>query len=137
MQEKPRRVANRAGSASVDLGAVRLAAVFDQREAVPVRDGAKPREVRRLSEKVRGQDRASARRDRGLDLRGIDQAGLTLDIDEDRYRVLVKDARSGRAPRVGRRDDLVAATDLESGERGLQRAVSRTGREHMPAGVVA
>ena len=56
--------ADRADRPAVGRGEVRLAAVFDEREAVPRGDALERRHVGRLAVEVHRQDRARARRDR-------------------------------------------------------------------------
>jgi hypothetical protein len=119
-----KRVAGRAPRPqrlAVERGAVRLARVLDDRQAVLGGDLGKRRHVGRLAEEMHRDDRARARGDLPLDAGRVDGVVDRVDVGEARRGAGVENAvcRSDKAE--GRRDHLVAGADAVRQQRHVQR----------------
>ncbi len=106
-----RRHAERSDARPAARRKMGLAAVLDNGEAVPLRDGRDGRHVGRLAVQVHREDGGGAGRDGGLDRGGIDRQPPRIDVGEHRPRAghHAGQRRVGRGE--GRRDDLVARAD--------------------------
>ncbi len=114
---------------------VRLAGVLDHLEAVPPRDPEDRLHVGRQAVQVDGDDRAGARREGGLDPRGVQVHRRPVDVDEHGDRVVVQAARRRRRPRVGRHDHLVARADAAAHQGHVQGGRPRVARQGEPVPV--
>ena len=113
-------VAHRARATAGEPGAVRLAGVLDDGDALGPRQLEDRVEVERAPVEMDGDHRARARRDRALDQLGRDERGARIDVDEARRRARQRDRLGGRDERVRRHDHLVAAADAERAQRQHQ-----------------
>jgi len=111
----------RSAEAAVDRGAVRLRRVLDDLQAMAFGDLDDGRQIRGVAVQADRHDCPGARRDGGLDQRGIHvEAGL-VDIDEDGARAGVQD-RVGAGDEGERHgDDLIAGADAVAQQRQVQR----------------
>ena len=109
-----RAVPEAADPSAPELGAVRLAGILDDRQAVTVGDGHDRLDVGRQAEQVDRADRSRPGRDRRLDPAGVDVVRVGLDVDEDRRRAGGQDRADGRVEGVADRDDLVARSETQT-----------------------
>jgi hypothetical protein len=91
-----------------------------------------------LAVQAHRHDGAGARRDRGLDTRGVDVAGVGLDVHPDRHAAQQDDGLRRGRERERRGDDLVARLQVQRHHRDQQRlgaaghgdAMFRAGMRH-------
>ncbi len=126
-------VAERARRPALVGGAVRLAGVLDDRQAVSRGDLGERVHVHGLPVQVHGHDRGGARRDRGPDGCGVHETVALEAVHEDRRGADVAHGLGGGDERVGRDDDLVAGPHA----RGDQRELHGVGARAHPDRVVA
>ena len=107
--------------AAAPLLAVRVRAVLDERQPVPVGDRRQPIHVGHLLAQVHRHDGARARRDRGLDGIGVDRPALRLHVHYHRQRSRCDRSVGGGRERQRRHDHLVAPADPERLQRHLHR----------------
>ena len=98
---------------------MRLAGVFDDRQAVSRGDLGERVHVHRLPVQVHGHDRGGARRDRGPDGSGVHETVALEAVHEDRRGADVAHGLGGGDEGVGRHDDLVAGTHSSGDQRQL------------------
>jgi hypothetical protein len=127
-----RPVPERPGHPPPERRAVGLAGVLDHRQPVAVGDRPDHVHVGDQPEQVDRADRPRPRRDRPLDLLGVDQVGVGLDVDEDGRGAGVEDGVGRRGERVADGDDLVARTEPEAREQGHQRLGPVAHRDRVP-----
>ena len=107
------RGADRADRPSRGRSQMRLAAVLDEREAVPRREALEGRHIGRLPVQVHGENRAGARPDRPGHLLGIEREPRRIDVGEHRPGADHHHGKGRVRRRQRRRDDLVAGPDPE------------------------
>ena len=107
--------------AAADLGAERLGAVLDHRDAAAAGQLHDLAHSARVAEQVRDHDRLGARAEGGFDRVGGDVVGERIDVGEHGDRRLVEDGREGA--HVGDRggDDLVARLGIDRRDRRVER----------------
>ncbi len=113
------------------LGAARVGRVLDDLEAVPPGDAVDLVEVGRIAAPVHHDDGLRPVRDGLLDARGIDVAGARIDIGPDDPAAGREDGLVRRGAGHGRRDDLVAVSDIRQPQRELEGGGAAIGREHV------
>ncbi len=87
-----------------------------------VGDGPERAHVAHQAVEMHGHDGPGLGRDGGLDARGIEVAGVGLDVDEHRRRARLEDGGGGGDEAHRRGDDLIARPDIERQQRHVQRA---------------
>ena len=95
--------------------------VLDDREAVPVGDGAKRFHVAHLAVEVDGQNRLCPRGHGGLDRGRIDIRRGAVDVRENRGRAAHDDGVDRADEGHRRRDDLVPGPDAGREKREMHR----------------
>ena len=115
-------VAHRAAPPPVVLGAVRLARVLDDGDALAPRDVENRVHVGRLAVQVHGNDGFRPRGDGGFELRRIHRPIARLDVHEHRRGARVFDGRDGGHEGVRDGDHFVAASDAGGEQRQVQGA---------------
>ena len=98
-----------------------VAGVVDQGQAVLARDRLQGVVVAGLAGVVDGHHGLRARRDAGLDLAGIDEQGIGIDVDEDRRRAQERGAVGAGGKGHRGHDHLVARADAQGIHGGVQR----------------
>ena len=121
---------------AVELGAMRLAGIFDHRDAVAVRDRQDSGHVRHLAVEMHRQDRLRPGRDRLLELVHVHGEGPGFHVDEHRHRAGVADRGDRRDERKRDGDDLVARSDAGRQEREVKRARARVHPDRLPGAAI-
>ncbi len=124
-------IAEAAGAPAAIKGAVRLSRVLDHRQRMLCRDGGHCIHIGALPVEVHRDDRLRPRRDRGLDLAGIDQRIVMAHVDQHRPRAAERYGKCGRREGHGRDDHLVARAQPESTAGKLQRIGAAADAERM------
>ena len=125
-----RAVPERARHPAAERCAMGLAGILDHDQAVAIGNRPDHVHVRDEAEQVDRADRPRPGGDGLLDLRGIDQVRVRLDVDEDRVGAGREDRVGGRREGVADRDHLVAGLEADAGEdrHQGQRAVAHRDR---------
>ena len=109
--------------------AMSLGRVLEQPQPMAASDGADGVQVRGAAVDVDRHHGSRPRRDLRREPRGIEAAGLGIDIHEDRHRPL-EDHGQGRGDKgVGRDDHLVSFPDAKGGQGKLKRAGAAVGEQ--------
>ena len=112
--------AHRADQFALERRRQRMGGVFDHAQAMAARDVEDLQHVDRQTGVMDRDDRAGARRDRGLDQFGVDVQRCRVDVDQHHIGAQVADnfGRGGKG--MGGGDDLVARADAQRFERQMQ-----------------
>src|SRR6266550_3736078 len=111
MKAEYSHVRNASNAAAAKLRAQRMASIFDDHQAVMVRNLVKFIEIRRMSSVVDRQQRFRARRDTFRNAFRINIQGVFANISEDRFSALIEDAVRGRRKRQRRRYGVIADSE--------------------------
>jgi hypothetical protein len=131
VEAEARQVAHAADAPAAVARAVRLRRILDDEQSVPARDRQNRIHVGRLTVQMYRQDRLRSRRDRRIELRGIERERLRIDVDEDRFGAGVADGRHRRHEGEGHGDDFVARADASGEQRQVQGARARVDGDAM------
>ena len=117
------------GLAAADRGSMRLARVFDEHDAMPVRDPAQFVDLSRMTVQVDRHEGLCPRRNRGLHLCRVQAVRVGLDVDEDGSRADEQRRVGGGDEGEGARDDLVAFFDPVRQHQQMERGGPRAERD--------